>query len=127
QPVAENKRIKLAQRLEPKVPRVYVDSRQLEQVLLNLITNAIDAMPEGGTLTLESGVVEEDPSTTGSAIGAPRETHDFVVIRVRDTGIGIAPENLKRIFEPFFTTKAPGSGTGLGLPICQQILRTFRG
>ncbi len=50
-----------------------------------------------------------------------------MLVRVRDTGIGIPTENLHRIFEPFFTTKAKGSGTGLGLPICQQILRAFRG
>jgi signal transduction histidine kinase len=114
QPVAESRKIKLEVVLAPALPRIYVDPRQLEQVLLNLITNALDAMPEGGTLTVGA---EEKPDGAESVL----------LVRVKDTGHGIKPEDLHRIFEPFFTTKAPGTGTGLGLPICKQILRTFRG
>ncbi len=133
QPVAESRKIRLELDLAASLPLVYVDQRQLEQVLLNLITNSIDAMLQGGTLRLESAAVpaaeasSASASASGERPGLPRDAGEHVLIRVRDTGIGIAPENLHRIFEPFFTTKAPGSGTGLGLPICQQILRTFRG
>ena len=127
QPVAENRKIRLEVRPREGLPPVYADSRQLEQVLLNLFTNALDAMLDGGTLTLESDVVnvpEKPREAGGSSLGLEAE---HVLIRVRDTGTGIAPENLHRIFEPFFTTKAPGAGTGLGLSICQQIVRKFRG
>ena len=153
QPVAQSRKIRLELDLAASLPLVYVDQRQIEQVLLNLITNSIDAMPEGGTLRLESsiGVPEGSPrggaprggpgaeppnpeapnpltaSSSGEAKALPREATEVVLVRVRDTGIGIPTENLHRIFEPFFTTKAKGSGTGLGLPICQQILRAFRG
>jgi signal transduction histidine kinase len=131
QPVAESRKIRLSLKLQDGLPQVYADSRQLEQVLLNLITNAFDAMPDGGTLTIESDRAEKDVTTTSSMSSSGervyREEPEHVLIRVRDSGIGIPPENLHRIFEPFFTTKAPGTGTGLGLPICKQILRTFRG
>jgi signal transduction histidine kinase len=133
QPVAESRKIRLELDLAARLPQVYVDQQQIEQVLLNLITNSIDAMPGGGTLRIESsmGVPEiANPltaSSSGEAKALPRDASEIVLLRVRDTGVGIPTENLHRIFEPFFTTKAKGSGTGLGLPICQQILRAFRG
>jgi signal transduction histidine kinase len=74
---------------------------RLEQMLVNLVANARDAMPDGGRLTIKTGP------------GVP-ET-DYALIEVVDTGVGMAPEILERIFEPFFTTKPPGKGTGLGL------------
>ncbi len=130
QPVAETRHIRLELKLASSLPLVYVDSRQIEQVLLNLITNAFDAMPEGGTLTLESGSdvpLESASGISTSGSGERPAPAEVVLVRVRDTGLGIPPENLHRIFEPFFTTKPPGSGTGLGLPICREILRSFRG
>jgi CheY-like chemotaxis protein len=83
--------------------RIKADPGQLEQVLLNLVVNARDAMPHGGTLAIETGH-EMDAS------GMPH-----VTLRVSDTGIGMAPEIRDRVFEPFFTTKEAGKGTGLGL------------
>ncbi|MFI5306548.1 MAG: PAS domain S-box protein [Polyangiales bacterium] len=94
------------------LPPVLADAAQLEQVVLNLCLNARDAMPAGGLLTIESYV---KPDTT------------VVRLRVRDTGMGIAPEVRDRIFEPFFTTKPPGRGTGLGLSTVYGIVEQHGG
>jgi len=92
------------------LPRVSGDAGQLQQAVIALATNAIDAMPEGGTLTL-------------TAICS----NSRVLIKVRDTGIGIPPENMNKIFDPFFTTKDVGRGTGLGLAVCYGILSDHGG
>lgn len=94
----------------PDVPMIAGDRQQLWQVFLNLFTNASDAMPEGGVLTLRV-----EPAGSG------------VAVEVRDTGQGIAPEDLPRLFESFFTTKPEGKGTGLGLPICRRIVEEHGG
>lgn len=97
---------------KPKtVPTVKIDPGQLEQVVLNLVVNARDAMPRGGELTIETDAVAI--SEAGPEIDLP--SGHFVVLSVRDTGTGIDPEILPRVFEPFFTSKARGEGTGLGL------------
>ena len=93
--------------------RALISRTELQQVLINLIVNAIHAMPGGGTLTLQS----EDRE---------REGLPGIAIVVRDTGTGIAPDNLKRVFDPFFTTKRKG-GTGLGLSISQSLIRRAGG
>jgi two-component system cell cycle sensor histidine kinase/response regulator CckA len=95
-----------------ELPPVMADAAQLEQVVLNLCLNARDAMPDGGQLTIETSV---KPGTT------------VVRLRVRDTGMGIAPEVRDRIFEPFFTTKPPGRGTGLGLSTVYGIVEQHGG
>ncbi len=104
---------------------VKVDQGQLEQVIINLAVNARDAMPGGGRLTIE---------TRNLMIVAPvRRDHeempagDYVMIEIKDTGIGIPPENCSRIFEPFFSTKPVGSGTGLGLSTVYGIVRQTGG
>ena len=91
------------------------DPTQLQSAIMNLAINATHAMPEGGTISITSRIVELDETyCTKSTFNLAPGT--FVEIEVRDNGEGIPPENLPRIFEPFFTTKAPGKGTGLGLP-----------
>jgi len=87
-----------------------LDQDQIIQVLTNLINNAVEAMPDGGTLRVSGQAVDGD-----------------VVIRVADTGTGITRENMNRIFEPFFTTKPMGKGTGLGLPVSYGIVKMHRG
>ncbi|MEJ5358726.1 MAG: ATP-binding protein [Desulfobacterales bacterium] len=111
-PLLDKKGVALVLALEPGLPPVHADARQLQQVFLNLINNAIAAMPDGGTLTLRSW--HERP---------PRR----VAAQVQDTGIGIPPEHLDRIFEPFFTTKPEGQGTGLGLFVSYGIVTGYGG
>ena len=104
---------------------VFADPGQLERVLMNLGVNARDAMPNGGTLRLQTeNVVLDSESPTDPAELPPG---DYVVFTVEDTGVGIAPEVLPRIFEPFVTTKAPGLGTGLGLATVYGIVEQTGG
>jgi two-component system, cell cycle sensor histidine kinase and response regulator CckA len=104
---------------------VRVDQVQLEQVLINLVVNARDAMPKGGTLTVRtSNVAAREPTRRGAEI-VP--SGDYVLIEVADTGMGIPPENLERIFEPFFSTKEVGAGTGLGLATVYGIVKQTGG
>jgi PAS domain S-box-containing protein len=97
------------------IPPLHADNQQLRQVFLNLLTNASDAMTQGGTLTLR--------------VAAGRTEHGAgaVVIEVADTGTGIEPKDLSKVWEPFFTTKAEGKGTGLGLAICRRIVEEHHG
>jgi two-component system NtrC family sensor kinase len=108
-------KIETITQIEDDVPKIYADPQELEQVLVNLYLNAIDAMPEGGTLTVAAKPVS-------SPSGAPQE----VLISVADTGFGIAPEDLPKIFQPFFTAKKK-RGLGLGLPICDRIIKNHGG
>jgi PAS domain S-box-containing protein len=101
------------------------DATQLHQVLLNLCVNARDAMPEGGTLTLEAENKEID-ATYASAVPEAKPGR-YVVWRVKDTGTGIPPEILDRIFDPFFSTKGPDKGTGLGLSTVIGIVKGHGG
>lgn len=99
---------------EHRLPDLLADPHQLEQVFLNLLMNAIDAMPEGGNI-----LVSINPWA--------RETGPFVEVHITDTGVGIPPEHLPRIFDPFFTTKDVGKGTGLGLSVSYGIVRAHGG
>jgi PAS domain S-box-containing protein len=101
------------------------DTTQLHQVLLNLCVNARDAMPSGGTLTLEAENREIDAAYAGSVPDA--KPGRYVVWRVTDTGTGIPPEVLEHIFEPFFSTKGPDKGTGLGLSTVIGIVKGHGG
>ncbi len=104
---------------------VNADPGMMEQILVNLAVNSRDAMPQGGRLVLETGHVTFGPAET--AVRAKRRPGNFVHLAVRDTGVGIAPENLPRIFEPFFTTKEAGKGTGLGLATVFGIVERHQG
>jgi signal transduction histidine kinase/ActR/RegA family two-component response regulator len=118
-----DKSIRLETRLAASAHAVRGDPGQLQQVILNLAVNARDAMPEGGTLTLETTAAEvgEGNGVPGLAPGA------YVALRVSDTGVGIPREHLARLFDPFFTTKPPGKGSGLGLATAFGIVKGHGG
>jgi PAS domain S-box-containing protein len=107
-------KVAMEKKLDPDLPRIQADSQQLEQVMVNLYLNAIDAMPEGGKLIVEAKIAQSDGM-------AP-----VAVITVADTGFGIAETDLPKIFQPFFTAKKR-RGMGLGLPICQRIVKNHGG
>lgn len=107
------------------VPEVLGDLGMLEQVLMNLVINARDAMPDGGTLTLSSSTVELDSDQAAQDPDVKPGT--FVRVSVADNGTGIAPEHLPHLFEPLFTTKPVGEGTGLGLATLYGIVRRHGG
>jgi signal transduction histidine kinase len=104
--------VTVAREFKPEGPLIHADRQQLRQLFLNLFTNASDAMPEGGTLTIR---VTRRP-----------EEKQFC-IEIADTGVGIPPEILPKIMEPFYTTKPEGKGTGLGLAICRRIAQAHNG
>src|SRR6266849_1035234 len=118
-------RIAITTTLADSVGSVMADVAQLEHLLINLSLNARDAMPEGGVLTFTTGNTELDEAYTvrnpGASIGR------YVMMRVGDTGVGMAPEVQARIFEPFFTTKAHDRGTGLGLAAAYGTVKQFGG
>ena len=104
---------------------VLADTGQIEQVLINLASNARDAMPDGGRLTIGTGLVEiDDDYVAAYGYGKPGT---YALITVADTGLGMDAETKKKIFEPFFTTKGVGAGTGLGLAISYGILKQHNG
>jgi len=114
--------IELRTELAPHPVPALADRGQLEQVVMNLVGNAVDAMPGGGTLVLATGegVRDEDPET---GVGPGRS----VWLSVRDTGVGMADDERAHAFDPFFTTKAEGRGTGLGLATADEIVRASGG
>jgi signal transduction histidine kinase len=117
--------VHLSTSLEPLLGAARADPRQLELVLVNLLLNARDAMPDGGQVLMRTANVDLDPA----AARRSRELQpgSYVSISVGDTGVGIAPEHLVRVFEPFFTTKEVGQGTGLGLATAYGIVRQSGG
>ena len=104
--------------LSPDLPPILGDPTHLQTLFLNLITNALDAMPQGGVLTIKTRQVSPPLSS---------EDGRWLEISITDTGIGITEESKKRIFDPFFTTKKMGEGTGLGLAICEKIIKEHSG
>jgi two-component system cell cycle sensor histidine kinase/response regulator CckA len=122
---SDSSRVAIDLRLAPDLRAVNADAGQLNQVLVHLCRNACDAMPEGGTLSLESVNIGLDDET---ARHHPlRRSGDFVRVSVGDTGYGIPREIQSHIFEPFFTTKGLGSGTGLGLAMAIGVIQQHHG
>ncbi|WP_395732780.1 PAS domain S-box protein [Prosthecobacter sp.] len=119
------KNIQLVVTSATELPAVLGDTTQLHQVLLNLCVNARDAMPTGGTLTLEAQPLVVDEAFASSVPDA--RPGSYVALRVHDTGTGIPKEILERIFDPFFTTKSPDKGTGLGLSTVMGIVKSHGG
>ncbi|HEY2164477.1 MAG TPA: ATP-binding protein, partial [Gemmatimonadaceae bacterium] len=117
--------VKLVPRLSDDVAPILGDANQLEQVVMNLVINAADAMPDGGTLVIETQNIELDDAyarTHGAVTPG-----SYVMLAVTDTGAGIDPSIMDKIYEPFFTTKPPGQGTGLGLASTYAIVKEAGG
>jgi len=107
---ARVRNISISREVEDNLPRVLVDPLELEQVVVNLINNAVDAMPSGGKISIDA---------------AHRDRK--VQLRISDTGSGMSNQQLERMFEPFYTTKPPGKGTGLGLSVCYGMVQFWGG
>lgn len=114
--------IKLDTILNPTLGNVFADASQVDQIIINLVVNAKDAMPDGGKITIETDNVQSAPTTFPAG-----QTNQFVMITITDSGIGMTPEVKERIFEPFFTTKEVGKGTGLGLSTVYGIVKQSNG
>jgi signal transduction histidine kinase len=99
-----------------ELPLLHASESRLAQLFLNLLVNAAQAIPEGG-----------DPKLNEVRITTRRDEGDWVVVEVKDTGVGISQEHLHRLFDPFFTTKPVGVGTGLGLSICHGVVSALGG
>ncbi|NOX88938.1 MAG: PAS domain-containing protein [Calditrichaeota bacterium] len=113
-PRLKKKKIRFVKRFENRLPQVFVDPSQIEQVFMNLFLNAIDAMPDGGDLMVSTSLIKDAVLDDGE------QAADAIWVKVADTGIGIPEENLEKIFNPFFTTKS--SGIGLGLSITNRLM-----
>jgi PAS domain S-box-containing protein len=112
--------VRLRTQLDPALPAVFADAGQMEQVMMNLVLNARDSMPAGGTIVVRTSSVSlsEPLAHRGGSLAAG----EYATLSVRDAGTGIAPDVLGHLFEPFFTTKPHGRGTGLGLATVQGIV-----
>ena len=120
-----NENVEMTMQCEEDIGHIKADSGYVWQVLMNLVVNARDAMPNGGKLVIKTGGIvldENDPQTSAGVAPGP-----YVMLTVTDTGVGMTDEVKKRLFEAFFTTKAAGKGTGLGLVTCQTIIRQTGG
>jgi signal transduction histidine kinase len=107
--------ITISTNLDPALPKTMIDEGQMSQVFINIMINALDAMSEGGTLSVTTRRDLDD------------QGRDAIVIEFADTGVGIPEQELQKIFDPFYTTKELGKGTGLGLSLSYNIVKRFKG
>jgi PAS domain S-box-containing protein len=118
--------VRCTESVAENLPHVLADGTQIHQVVMNLVANAVYALREqGGDVEVKVEALEVEPAHVAQV--PELEEGDYVVLSVRDTGRGIAPELLTRIFDPFFTTKPPGEGTGMGLAVVQDIVKGHGG
>lgn len=113
------KNVQVISNLSPNLPKIYFDKGQIQQVLVNLIINAAQSMPQGGKIFITTSLFTEKNEDGYES--------KYVKIDVEDTGVGIPKENLDKIFQPFFSTKSPEEGTGLGLSISKDIIEKHTG
>jgi len=118
EPWLHSRNVRLLSSLSSELPPVLGDPTHLQTLFLNLMTNALDAMPKGGLLIIRTQEIQPQPSQGNGR---------WLQISITDTGIGITEESKKRIFDPFYTTKKIGEGTGLGLAICENIIKEHSG
>jgi signal transduction histidine kinase/DNA-binding response OmpR family regulator len=118
QHITKLENIEITRDLQAGLPKILADKGKIEQVFVNLFTNAVQAMPGGGKLICRSRLAQCNTFEPGEEV---------IVVEVEDTGEGISQEHLKKLFEPFFTTKGPGKGTGLGLSVTRNIIELHKG
>ncbi|MEP0011088.1 MAG: ATP-binding protein [Tateyamaria sp.] len=118
-------RVRLSLSHDPVLKPIRADKRQLEQVLMNLVVNARDAMPDGGEIQIETECITLNEPLERDRVSVP--VGDYVCLRVIDSGMGIPADKLQKVFEPFYTTKRTGEGTGLGLSTAYGIVKQTGG
>ena len=127
-PGMPSQRITVKTDLLPELPPVTGDRHALHGMLFNLVTNAVQAMPQGGEINIATTRVLSD-AIAGTVVleGTPALDAGVVRLTIRDTGHGIPPDHLSRVFDPFFTTRPREGGTGLGLAICRRVVSSSGG
>jgi len=126
----ESSYIQVTKEFKKDIPKILIDKNKIEQVIVNLYLNAIQAMPEGGKLIIRT--YDKELERINECIDSKGEVYfsigeKVVIVQIEDTGIGIPDEDLKRIYDPFFTTKGSGKGVGLGLAVTQSIIEMHKG
>jgi signal transduction histidine kinase len=120
-----NDQVRLSTELQKDLGMVRADAGQIEQILMNLVVNARDAMPAGGIVDIATKLVDLDEQEAAQHFPLPPGR--YVLLEVSDTGVGMDAETKRRAFQPFFTTKPKGKGTGLGLSTCYGIVKKCAG
>jgi len=118
--------VSIEQAYAADLPPILGEIAQISQVFFNIVTNAIQAMPNGGTLCVATRCGPDPAGFNGRDAGKKREPF-YVIVAFQDNGVGIPPEDLPRIFDPFFTTREVGKGMGLGLAVCHGIVQRHGG
>jgi PAS domain S-box-containing protein len=122
--MSRNRKVQITMNINKNIPFIHADSNQMEQVLMNLLVNAMDAMPDGGIITISTEFINLERDSHIHLVLNPGR---YILMKVTDTGSGIPEEIKDKIFNPFFTTKGHGKGTGLGLAMVYGIIKEHRG